>query len=237
MTHRLDKSGSGDDREFAGFWLRQSGAAVVREGVQRRQQRVLRGLVRDFAIGQIDASFGEFRTLRERLADEILGRHYWFLVRNLHGVGGNDFGIREHRVNQRAAEGVFHQQLLQFQVRPRRDQVLLPSGFFTLRTDDLDRRERSDLDLLLVVGKCLVGECERTLLHFHVFVGVDQVPVNILDLVDRCDDLQAKGNVRNFAIVLRDSDEASVRQKSKALQQRLADGGPEVGVEAGTAGW
>ena len=90
-----------------------------------------------------------------------------------------------------------------------------------LRANDFDGSERADLDLLFVVGKCLVRKSERALFYLHVLVCVDEIPINILDLVDGCNDLQAKGHVRYFAVVPRDADKAQVRPKSKTLQQLL----------------
>src|ERR1700722_13373616 len=66
-----------------------------------------------------------------------------------------------------------------------------------------------------------LGEGQRFVLHAGVFVRVDQIPIDKFDLIDTIDDLQAKGNVREFAVIFRYVNEAGIGGKSKALQQML----------------
>ena len=87
--------------------------------------------------------------------------------------------------------------------------------------------------LLLGIGQRLLCVGESFLLHSYVFVGVDQIPIHILDLIDGGDDLQAEGDVGNFTIVLGDADEAHVGKGTEALQQVLRDPELEVRVYLG----
>ena len=66
---------------------------------------------------------------------------------------------------------------------------VLQIGHGTLRLDHSQRSERPGGHLLLIVGKGLVGEVQGTLLYGHVGVSIYQVPVNVLDLRYRLDDL------------------------------------------------
>ena len=73
-----------------------------------------------------------------------------------------------------------------------------------------DRGQGANLDLLLVVRKRLVGQGHGTLLNFHILVGVDQIPVDILNLIHSRNDLKAKSYVRNLAVILCRNDETPV---------------------------
>ena len=77
--------------------------------------------------------------------------------------------------------------------------------------------------MLLIVVESFVGIVQRALLDLSVLVGVDQVPVDILHLADRGNDLSLEAEVGKLQILLSDVDEALVGGKSKALQQRLVD--------------
>ena len=92
-----------------------------------------------------------------------------------------------------------------------------------LCADHFDGRQAADFDLLLGVGERLLGESQRFFLHANVLVGVDQIPVHGLNLVDRGNDLQAEGHVGKFAVVLGDADEASVGRESEPLEQMLSE--------------
>src|ERR1700733_13153484 len=56
-----------------------------------------------------------------------------------------------------------------------------------------------------------------------MFVGVDQIPVDVFDLVYGVDDLQTESHIRKFAIVFGDANETRIRRKSKPLQKRLRE--------------
>jgi len=170
----------------------------------------------------------------ESLVNQVLRGNNRFLMGNLHRGGGNQFGFGEHRVFNAAAQRVFYQQLFQFQVVLRQDQVLLVGRGRTLRTHYLNGRHGSDLRLLLGIGQRLLRIGQRFLLHAHVFVGIHQIPIHIFDLVDGGDDLQAEGDVRNFTIVLGDADETQIRERAKALQKILRNSELEVRTQVRT---
>ena len=90
-----------------------------------------------------------------------------------------------------------------------------------------------DLRLAFGVFQRLLRIGERLLLHANIFVGEHQIPVHVLDLVDRGEDLQAEGDVGNFAVVLGDADEACVGQRPESLQQILGDTELEVRAQRG----
>src|SRR3954468_14833908 len=154
----------------------------------------------------------------QSLVDQILGRAYWFLVWQGHGSGGDDFRVRELRVLQGAAKSVLHQKLLEVEVGLRLHEALLVGRYGVLSANDFDGSKASDLDLLLIVRQRFLRKGKGLLLHPHVFVRKDQVPVQILNLVDCRGYLQAKGNVCDLAVVLRNADQAIVRQKAETLQ-------------------
>ena len=159
-----------------------------------------------------------------------------FVRRHFHGGSGDHFRSGQSLIAQSAAERILHQQLLQLQVGLCHGQGLLVLRDGALRADDFDGRQAADFHLLLGVGERLLGEGQRFFLHAHVLVGIDQIPIHVFDLVDRGDDLQAEGDVGEFAVVLGDANEARVRGESKSLQKMLRDGCPEVGVQSRAQG-
>jgi len=94
----------------------------------------------------------------------------------------------------------------------------LIGGYRALGAHHFNRSQAANLDLLFRVRKRLLRKGERLVLHPHIFVGKYQIPVNVLDLVNRGDDLQSKRDIGDFTVVLGDADQTIVRQKSKALQ-------------------
>ena len=159
----------------------------------------------------------------ERVVDQVLNGSDGLLLRNLHGRGGNHVGFGEHWIFDAAAERVLHQQLLQLQIVLRHDQVLLVGGDRALRAHDLNGRHGADLRLTLGIVESLLRIGQGFLLHPHILVGIDQIPIHVFDLIDGGDDLQAEGNVGDFAVVLGDADEARVGKRSEALQQILRE--------------
>ena len=96
-------------------------------------------------------------------------------------------------------------------------QRLLIRGHYALRTHNFDRRQGANLHLLFIVGERLLRQGQRFLLHLHVLVGIDQVPINILDLIHRGDYLQTKSDIGDFAVVLGNANESGGRQQAEAL--------------------
>ena len=150
---------------------------------------------------------------------------------NLHGGGGNYFCCREHRIVQRAAQRILHEQLLQLKVGLRHGERLLVRGYGALCAYRFDGSETADVDLLLSVGQCLLRKRERFFFHSLVLVGIDEIPVHVLDLIDGSGNLQPESHVGKFAVVAGDADEASVGRKPKTLQKMLSYRGFESGVQ------
>ena len=140
---------------------------------------------------------------------------------------------RKHGIVQRAAERVLHEQLLQLKVGLSHRHSLLVRGHGALRAYRFNGGETADFNLFLGVGKRLLGKRQRFFFHALVLVGIDEIPVHVLDLIDGGDNLQAESHVGKFAVVFGDADEASVGRKSKTLQKMLSHSGLEAGVQGG----
>ncbi len=65
---------------------------------------------------------------------------------------------------------------------------------------------------LLIVQR-FFGKRQGTLLHLFILIGIDQIPVKILDLGDGEVDLLSKGDVRELAIILCEPQPAEIRAK------------------------
>ena len=63
--------------------------------------------------------------MSKRIVHQVLSRDNRFRRRQFHGRGRNYFGIGQHRVDERAADRILHQQLLQFKISQRQGQGLL----------------------------------------------------------------------------------------------------------------
>ena len=105
---------------------------------------------------------------------------------------------------------LLHDELLVFEIGLRGDESLLVGGDRGVGVDDIERRERADLELLAVVFGELGGLRESALLGLLVLIGADQAPVDVLDLVDGVEQLLAEGGVGDAAIVFGLQDEAAL---------------------------
>src|SRR4030095_1704305 len=166
--------------------------------------------------------------MRERIVDQILRGYDGFFWCDLHGVGWNDLGLDQSWTYKSAAESILDQQLIQFQLSLRHDERLLVGGYLALSTNDFDRSQGADFYLLLVIGESLFGELQSVLLDSYVLEGIYEIPVHVLNLVNRCGDLEAEGNIRDLAVVMGKDNEASVGQEAEALQQVLRQLEPEI---------
>src|SRR6185369_16183045 len=101
------------------------------------------------------------------------------------------------------------------------DQRLRAGCNLALRANDLDRSKSSDLDLLAVVAQGAICKLKRALLYLHVLVGVDQVPVDVLDLGNRRDDLRLERSVRDLLVVLCLDDESTIVFEPPSLEKVL----------------
>ena len=103
----------------------------------------------------------------------------------------------------------------------RLNQALLVRSYRILRPNNLDRRQAADLNLLLIIRERLLRKRQRLLGHTDILIGKHQVPVEVFDLIHRCDDLEPECHVSDFAIILSNADQAVVGYESEALQQVL----------------
>ena len=100
-------------------------------------------------------------------------------------------------------------------------------------SSDLDRRERSQLHLPLVVFKKLLGGFERLLLDAEIVVEAHQVPVQIENRGNRGDHLELESQIAHLQIVLGDAYIAVVYRDSPALEQILRDVQVDIALRIG----
>jgi hypothetical protein len=87
----------------------------------------------------------------------------------------------------------------------------------------LDLRERSHLDLFLVVLIYLLRNGDSWVLHIHVEIRGYQIPVERNHVSHRVDQLLFEDQIGGLDIVLGDANGAIVQRQSEALQQRLGN--------------
>ena len=170
-------------------------AAIIGEGIEGRQHSAAQSLVAEVLAAQLDARLDEFWPMAESIVDEVLGRLNLLIFRNFHGGRRNHVGSGESGIMKGPAERVLHDQLLQLKVGLGHRQSLLVRSHGAFRAHRFNRRQTADFDLFLRVGQCLLGECQRFFFHSLIFVGVDKIPIHILDLIHGGDDLQPESHV------------------------------------------
>ena len=111
--------------------------------------------------------------MAERIIDQVLCGHDRLLLRQLHGRARDHFSVRQFRIDQRPAEGIFHQQLLQLKVGLGKGQLLLVGRNRTLRANHLNWCQRAYLNLFLVVGKCFLRKRERLICNPNILIRKD----------------------------------------------------------------
>jgi len=79
---------------------------------------------------------------------------------------------------------------------------LIAFGRFGLRLHDVHLGNALELQLLPGVVQSLVGERQRLFVDARLLIGVNKVPVDVLDLGDGRNDLVLEGNVGNLLVVL-----------------------------------
>src|SRR5262249_8314085 len=77
----------------------------------------------------------------------------------------------------------------------------------------------------------LLRQRQGTLLYFEVFIGIHQVPVDVLDLAYTNDHLLAKALRTDLLVVLGDVNQAHVNAAAKPLEQMLSESQREVRIE------
>ena len=138
-----------------------------------------------------------------------------------HGRGG------ESGIVQVAADRLLHDQLLIFERGLRSNQVLRIAGHAVVGVQHVERRQGADRQLLAVVRGELRRLLQRSLLGLHVFIVGDQLPVDVLDLIDGVEDLLAEGGVGDAPVVFGVDDEAAIDARPKAIEQVLRQQWPE----------
>ena len=141
----------------------------------------------------------------------------------LHPIGGNHPHGFEHGIVQTLGDRILHQRFLQLEAGAGDGQILIAPRNFSLGAHDVHRRDAFQLQLFLGVLESLLREGEGLFVHLRLFVGADQVPVNILDLGNGGDDLVFEGDVGNFLIVSRNAQIAQVRPEAEAREQFLLE--------------
>ena len=130
-------------------------------------------------------------------------------------------------------ERVLHQELVQSKAGARHREVAFGCSHGRLIGHDLHRGDGLEFELLLIVGEILVGEAERALTDLLVFVGIHEVPVNILDLGHGGDDLRFESKVGDLGVALGNADEALVGGDPEAGQKGLGDDHLKPGIQLG----
>src|SRR5205823_5932284 len=90
--------------------------------------------------------------------------------------------------------------------------------------DDVDRRERADLDFCLVFVERLFRQFQRLLFHIQVLAREDKVPIRFLRLNNETRQLKLEGGFRNFFRVLALKNLPQVDDTPAILQQVLSYG-------------
>ena len=67
----------------------------------------------------------------------------------------------------------------------RNHHLFFAIGDFRLGLDKIDRCECADLHLNLIIGKRLLGQIHRSLLHFHIFARKHEIPIRSLRCATR----------------------------------------------------
>jgi len=101
------------------------------------------------------------------------------------------------------------------EIRPGDCQILIAFGRFGLRLHDVHLGNALELQLLPGVVQSLVGERQRLFVDARLLIGVNKVPVDVLDLGDGRNDLVLEGNVGNLLVVFSNAKKPQVRPEAK----------------------
>ena len=138
-------------------------------------------------------------------------------------VGGNDGSGRERGIVKVARDGLFDDLLLVVKRVLRTDESLLIRSNRRLCIDHVQRGQRTNLQLLFVVFQQLAALFNGVLLGLHILVGLDQPPVNVLDLINGVENLLAEGGVRDAAVIHSLVNKSLVHPYARTLQQMLSN--------------
>ena len=158
--------------------------------------------------------------LVERVANGGIGVDHLLLKRRR--IGRLERGrpeVRRRRIQDERAEVV----LGPLDRRFGEDHPLVVARDLRLRLDDVDGRERADLDPLPVVGERLLGEPQRFLLRLQIVDGVGQVPVRVLHVAVRLHDHGIELDVGQIPQLLARHDLLPDQVDREVAQQRLRE--------------
>ena len=131
-------------------------------------------------------------------------------------VGGTDGHGFEGGVVEVLGEGVFDEEGLELELGAGDGEVAFAIGDFGFVLHDVEGGDGLEVEFFAGGGEGLVGEVERTGFDLLVFVGADEIPVDIGDLGDGGDDLELEGLVGDFLVVAGDAEVAEVGAEAEA---------------------
>ena len=98
------------------------------------------------------------------------------------------------------------------------DQRLLVRRHFGFSPHHLDGGKGADFYLLLIVLQELLGISQSLLLHLHVFLEREEVPIIVQDATQGGDDLLTKDGIGHLDVVLGDADVRRIGAAAKTVQ-------------------
>ena len=152
---------------------------------------------------------------------------------NLNGIRGNDLRLNNCGViGQAAGQCVLDHQLLKLKVGSGGDEGLLGGGDGTLGAHYVQRRQGADFHLLLIVRQRFLRQGKRTLFYLKIFIGIYQVPVNVLDLAHCGNHLLPETFFSDLLVVFCRTKKPQIQAATESLKQMLPNGGTEVARES-----
>ena len=136
-------------------------------------------------------------------------------------IGRNDRHGFQQRIVQTFRYGVLDKSLLQLKTGTGHGQVLIALGDFCLGAQNIHLRNALQFQLLPRVIKRLLRERRRFFVNLRLFVGADQIPINIFDLGDGSDHLVFKSDVGDFFVVAGDTQITQVRPQAESGEKLL----------------
>ena len=81
----------------------------------------------------------------------------------------------------------------------------------------------SSCSCLRALSRVCLRKGGRLLVHLRLLVGADEIPVDVLNLRDRGDDLIFKCDIGNLLVVARNAKVPQIRTEAETRQQLLLD--------------
>ena len=197
---------------------RESDSPVLRRERRRWQQGVARRFDVNLAVLQIERPFLKLGPLPEGFLYGLFKGGSFNGFGPLGQVRVNDLHVHKIGSQRILADGVLQDLLILKLNRLRNDQVLAIGGEFGFGTSDIERGHGSDLELFLVVVIEFLGNGRGLLLNFHVFPREHKLPIGSDCVRGGGNRLLRKRPIRDFAIVLGDTNIPCVDRAPKAIQ-------------------